>query len=151
MFHIDLLTPYKEMEKYGQVYTRPPPITVQSEEKYEVESILQARCKTPSNSIEYKVHWKGYPSADNSWVPHKDLHSPDLLKEFYTQGGKLQTVKKRREQLRRLILSLSCLPSTTAPITPPLVVRPHPSHQMWIPSDKYNERRCTPQISYEPS
>jgi chromodomain-containing protein len=97
MFHIDLLTPYKEIEEYGQAYTRPPLITVQSEEEYEVESILQARRKTPSDSIEYKVHWKGYPSADNLWVPHKDLHSPDLLKEFYAQGGKLQTVKKRRE------------------------------------------------------
>jgi hypothetical protein len=42
MFHIDLLTLYKETEEYGQAYTRPPPITVQSEEEYEVESILQA-------------------------------------------------------------------------------------------------------------
>jgi chromodomain-containing protein len=86
VFHINLLTPYKETEEYGQAYTRPPPITVQSEEEYEVESILQARRKTPGDSIEYKVHWKGYPSADDSWVPHEDLHSPDLLKEFYAQG-----------------------------------------------------------------
>jgi hypothetical protein len=42
VFHIDLLTPYKETEEYGQAYMRPPPITVQSEEEYEVESILQA-------------------------------------------------------------------------------------------------------------
>jgi chromodomain-containing protein len=97
MFHIDLLTPYKETEEYGQAYTRPPPITVQSEEEYKVESILQARCKTPSDLIEYKVHWKGYPSADDSWVPHEDLHSLDLLKEFYAQGGKVLTVKRRRE------------------------------------------------------
>jgi hypothetical protein len=41
VFHIDLLTPYKETEEYGQAYMRPPLITVQSEEKYEVESILQ--------------------------------------------------------------------------------------------------------------
>jgi chromodomain-containing protein len=97
VFHIDLLTSYKEMEEYGQAYMRPPPITVQSEEEYEVESILQARRKAPGDSLEYKVHWKGYPSADDSWVPHEDLHSPDLLKEFYAQGGKIQTVKRRRE------------------------------------------------------
>ncbi len=42
VFHIDLLMPYKEMEEYRQAYMRPPPITVQSEEEYEVESILQA-------------------------------------------------------------------------------------------------------------
>jgi chromodomain-containing protein len=97
VFHIDLLTLYKETEEYGQAYMRPPPITVQSEEEYEVESILQARRKTPGDSLEYKVHWKGYPSANDSWVPHKDLHLLDLLKEFYTQGEKVQTVKRRRE------------------------------------------------------
>jgi hypothetical protein len=42
VFHIDLLTPYKETEEYGQAYMRPPLITVQSEEKYKVKSILQA-------------------------------------------------------------------------------------------------------------
>jgi chromodomain-containing protein len=99
VFHIDLLTPYKEMEEYRQAYTRPPPITVQSEEEYEVESILQAQYKGMGDSLEYKVHWKGYPSAGDLWVPHKDLHSPDLLKEFYAQGGKVQAVKRKQEQL----------------------------------------------------
>jgi chromodomain-containing protein len=89
VFHVDLLTLYKEMKEYGQAYTRPPPITVQSEEEYEVKSILQAKCKRLGNSLKYKVHWKGYPSADNSWVPHEDLHSPNLLKEFYTQEEKV--------------------------------------------------------------
>jgi hypothetical protein len=42
MFHINLLTLYKETEEYSQAYMRPPSITVQSEEEYEVESILQA-------------------------------------------------------------------------------------------------------------
>jgi chromodomain-containing protein len=97
VFHIDLLTPYKETEEYEQAYTRPPPIIIQSEEEYEVKSILQAQCKGLGDSLEYKVHWKGYPSADDSWVPHNDLHSLDLLKEFYAQGGKVQAVKRRRE------------------------------------------------------
>jgi integrase-like protein/chromodomain-containing protein len=140
MFHIDLLTPYKETEEYGQAYTRPPPITVQSEEEYEVDSILQARRKTPGDSIKYKVHWKGYPSADDSWVPHEDLHSPDLLKEFYAQGGKVQTVKRRRERLRRLILSLSCLPSTTTPL---LTDRPRSPPQTKRLFDKSNELQYT--------
>src|SRR5258708_18566082 len=34
VFHIDLLTPYKETEEYRQAYMRPPPITVQSEKEY---------------------------------------------------------------------------------------------------------------------
>src|SRR5258707_12065793 len=114
VFHIDLLTPYKETEEYRQAYTRPPLITVQSEEEYEVESILQARRKGPNDSLEYKVHWKGYPSADDSWVTHSDLHSPELLKEFYDQGGKVLQDKRRRTRLKKIISSLSCLPPTTS-------------------------------------
>jgi chromodomain-containing protein len=95
VFHINLLTPYKETEEYRQAYMRPPPITMQSEEEYEVKSILQAQHKGPGDSLEYKVYWKGYPFADNLWMPHNDLHLPDLFKEFYTQGGKVQMVKRR--------------------------------------------------------
>jgi chromodomain-containing protein len=158
VFHIDLLTPYKETEEYGQAYTRPPPITVQSEEEYEVESILQARHKRVGDSLEYKVHWKGYPSADNSWVPHKDLHSPDLLKEFYTQGEKVQMVKRKREQLCKLISSLSCLPPATTRATLPLETsppsmteRPQPPHQMKTPFGRYNGQRYIPPTLYKPS
>src|SRR5713226_7862572 len=114
VFHIDLLTPYKEMEEYGQAYTRPPPITMESEEEYEVKSILQAQHKGPNDSLKYKVHWKGYPSADDSWVTHDNLHSPELLKEFYDQGGKVLQDKRRCMRLRKVISSLSCLPPTTS-------------------------------------
>src|SRR5258707_3866182 len=101
VFHIDLLTPYKETEEYGQTYTRPPPITVQSEEEYEVKSILQAQQKGLNDSLEYKVHWKGYPSANDLWVTHNDLHSPELLQEFYDHVGKILQDKRRHTRLKR--------------------------------------------------
>jgi chromodomain-containing protein len=153
VFHIDLLTPYKEMEEYRQAYTRPPPITVQSEEKYEVKSILQARHKGLSDSLEYKDHWKGYPSADDSWVPHDDLHSPDLLKEFYTQGEKVLAVKRKQEWLQRLISSLLCLLLATvkaAPLlktSPPLSITtrdpPWPCHRTVALYNRYSRWRST--------
>jgi chromodomain-containing protein len=161
VFHIDLLTPYKEMEEYGQAYMRPPPITVQSEEEYEVESILQARRKGVGNSLEYKVHWKGYPSADDSWVLHEDLHLPDLLKEFYAQGGKVLAVKRKQEWLQKLISSLSCLlPVTTQATSPlrtfpllPITTKDPPWSicQTRSPSNGYNGWQFTLPISYEPS
>src|SRR5260370_9757677 len=128
VFHIDLLTPHKEMEEYGQAYMRPPPITVQSEEEYKVESILQARRKGPNDSLEYKVHWKGYPSADDLWVTHDDLHSPELLKEFYDQGGKVLQDKRRHTKLRKVISSLSCLPQTISTPSSPKssITKKHP-------------------------
>src|SRR5258708_9019666 len=97
MFHIDLLPPYKETEEYRQTYMRPPLITVQSKEEYEVESNLQARQKG------------GYPSVDDSGIADEDLQSPDLPKEFYDQEGKVLQDKKRCTKLRRAINSLSCL------------------------------------------
>jgi chromodomain-containing protein len=110
------------------------------------------------DSLEYKVHWKGYPSADDSWVPHKDLHSLDLLKEFYAQGGKVQTVKRKQERLQKLISSLSCLPpAATPPLrTFPLLSTtardpPWPICQTRPPFNRYNGWWSTPPTLYEPS
>ena len=86
VFHTDLLLPYKETEQYGTPFTRPPPI-IDNEEEYEIENILDARRHGRSFKLQYLVHWKGYPHSDNSWIDHKDLHAPDLLKEFYTSNS----------------------------------------------------------------
>ena len=87
VFHADLLLPYKEMEAYRQTVTRPPPILESGEEEYEIESIIEARrTRHGHEKLQYLIHWKGYPHANNSWVDHKDLHAPDLLKEFYLQN-----------------------------------------------------------------
>jgi hypothetical protein len=84
IFHIDLLLPYKETEAYGPSYTRPPPDLIEGEEEYEIESIREARRFGRGKKLQYLVHWKGYPSSDDSWVDHKDLHAPELLKEYYS-------------------------------------------------------------------
>ncbi len=150
IFHIDLLMPYKETEEYRQAYTRPPPITVQSEEEYEVESILQARWKGPNNSLEYKVHWKGYPSANDSWVTHDNLHSPELLKEFYNQGGKVLQDKRRCTRLRKIISSLSCPLQTT---NTPSSLRSSTTRRYlpMTPCSKSKGALYTPPISHVPS
>ena len=88
VFHGDLLLPYKETEAYGQPFTRPAPDLIDGEEEYKVESIKDMRKR--GRKIQYLMHWKGYPSADDSWVDHKDLNAPDLLSEFYLSptGGR---------------------------------------------------------------
>ena len=87
VFHVDLLLSYKEMEAYGQQVSRPPPIIEDGEEEYEIESIIKARrTGRGCGKLQYLIHWKGYSYIDNSWVDHKDLHAPDLLKEFYLQN-----------------------------------------------------------------
>jgi hypothetical protein len=82
VFHVDLLSPYKVTEAYGEPYIRPPPI-MEEGEQYEIDTILEVRRHGKKKALQYLVHWKGYPHADNLWVNHKDLNAPDLLKEFY--------------------------------------------------------------------
>ncbi len=43
VFHIDLLTPYRETDLHGANYSRPPPDLVDNEEEYKVEKILDSR------------------------------------------------------------------------------------------------------------
>ena len=86
VFHTDLLLPYKETDQYGMLFTRPP-LIIDSEEEYEIENILDARHHGRGCKLQYLVHWKGYPHSDDSWIDHKDLHAPDLLKEFYTPNS----------------------------------------------------------------
>jgi hypothetical protein len=43
VFHIDLLTPYRETIMHGPNFTRPAPELIDGEEEYSVEKILDSR------------------------------------------------------------------------------------------------------------
>lgn len=43
VFHVDLLTLYKEMEIHGPNFTRPPPDLIDGEEEYEAEQVLDSQ------------------------------------------------------------------------------------------------------------
>ncbi len=88
IFHIDLLMPYKETEQYGTTYTRPPLVIDQGEEEYEIESIISDRSFRRNWKKQYLVHWKGYPSYDDSWVNHEDLHTPEILQKYLLHSTK---------------------------------------------------------------
>jgi hypothetical protein len=83
VFHIDLLTPYRETTSYGPNYIRPPPVMEDNEEEYKVENIRDAQRHGRGRKLQYLIHWNGYPAADDLWVDHSDLNAPELLKEFY--------------------------------------------------------------------
>jgi hypothetical protein len=82
VFHVDLLTPYIEMEFHGPNYTRPPPDLVQGTEEYEVEAILDSRQHGRGHKVQYLVKWKGYPNSDNEWVNWDDMHTDEALEKF---------------------------------------------------------------------
>ena len=82
VFHIDLLTPYHEMDIHGANFTQPPPDLVDGEEEYKVEEILDSRKHGRGRKVQYLVKWKGYPSSDNQWVNWDDMHAEEALAKF---------------------------------------------------------------------
>ena len=82
VFHIDLLTPYRETIMHGANYQRPPPDLVDNAEEYEVEKILDSWLFGRRRRLQYLVKWKGYPDSDNMWVDKDDVFADDKVRAF---------------------------------------------------------------------
>jgi hypothetical protein len=82
VFHIDLLTPYRETITHGPNYQRPVPDLVDGEEEYSVEKILDSRKFGRRRRLQYLVKWEGYPDSDNMWVDKDDVFADDKVREF---------------------------------------------------------------------
>jgi hypothetical protein len=82
VFHIDLLTPYKETIMHGPNFTRPTPELIDGEEEYSVEKILDSRHFGRRRRLQYLVKWEGYPDAENMWVNKDDVFADDKVQEF---------------------------------------------------------------------
>jgi hypothetical protein len=82
MFHIDLLTPYRETITHGPNYQHPLPDLVDGEEEYSVEKILDSQQFGRKRHLQYLVKWEGYPDSDNMWVDKDDVFVNDKVQEF---------------------------------------------------------------------
>ena len=91
VFHISLLKPYHQNDEQKfpeRQQTQPPPLTIDGEEEWEVESILDHRITRKGNQIttEYLVKWKGFPDYDSTWEPVTNLtHAQDVLQKYLNQ------------------------------------------------------------------
>ena len=96
VFHVDLLTPYRETEFHGANYNQPPPDLVREEEQYEVEQVQDEHIYGHWKKKQYLVKWKGYPGSDNQWVDARDMeNAQELIAEFHTLNSKLSSHIKR--------------------------------------------------------
>jgi hypothetical protein len=86
VFHIDLLTPYKETTMHGPNFTRPTPELIDGEEEYSVEKILDSWHFGRRQCLQYLVKWEGYPDADNMGVDKDDVFADDKVREFKTSN-----------------------------------------------------------------
>jgi hypothetical protein len=81
VFHVSKLDPYHEDPKNPN-FVRPPPDVIEGEPEWEVEEIRGSRAF--NNRLQYKVHWKGYEDAEDSWQDEIDLeNAQDVIAEWY--------------------------------------------------------------------
>ena len=120
VFHIDLLTPYREMLTHGANYQCPPPDLIDGVEEFEVEKVLDSRRHGRGCKLQYLIKWKGYPDSDNQWVNWDDTkESLDAIQDFKQLNPdreihiKASPVHDRESSLVR-ISSMSTSPSPTA-------------------------------------
>jgi len=65
-FHASLLSPYHETSAYGPNFSRPPPDLINDKEQYKVEQIRNHRYSGRNRTLQYLIHWKGYPDSDDT-------------------------------------------------------------------------------------
>jgi hypothetical protein len=92
VFHAGLLTPYVETELHGKNYSDPPPDIIDGQPEYEVEEIIGSRRVGAKKTLQYKVRWKGYSQAHDSWEPSAAIKAPRLIKQY-----QLTALKKKIE------------------------------------------------------
>ena len=83
VFHVDLLTRYRETDTHGPNYERPPPDIIEGELEWEVEKVINSQLHRRNKRLQFLVRWKGFPPSEDSWVPEPDLSTPDLVEDFY--------------------------------------------------------------------
>jgi Chromo (CHRromatin Organisation MOdifier) domain len=86
VFHVSLLTPYKETEEHGPNFAEPPPELIEDQEEYEVEQVLALRLYGRWKKLQYLICWKGYSHAHDSWALVEDMHAPDLVQAFHQKN-----------------------------------------------------------------
>lgn len=86
VFHVSLLTPFKETDIHGPAFTEPPPDLINDEEEWEVESIVKHRRR--GRHYQYLVHFKGYPTSEDEWLPERNLeNAQELLSDYKSRNG----------------------------------------------------------------
>ena len=113
VFHVDLLTPYREMEFHSTNYNRPPPDLVGEEEQYEVEQVLDECIYGRWKKKHHLVKWKGYPNLDNQWLDAKDMeNAQELIAELHNSNPGLSSHINRTLECVSNLYPLSTLPYT---------------------------------------
>ena len=91
VFHINLLTLYRETIIHGANYQHPPPDLVNNTKEYKVEKILDSWLFGRRRRLQYLVKWKGYPDSDNMWVNKDDVFADNKVWTFKESNPEART------------------------------------------------------------
>ena len=81
VFHISVLTPYRETVEYGRSFPQPAPDLIEGQEEWEIDQIISHR--TYRGRRQYLVSWKGYPPSENTWLPPAEFkHAQTVLNAY---------------------------------------------------------------------
>jgi len=58
------------------------PIPGAAHDVYEAEAVLNHKLIGPSRRVHYLVHWRGYPSSEDTWEPAEHLRGCVLLTDY---------------------------------------------------------------------
>ena len=84
VFHVSRLKTYTDPSSFSPLRApdnRPPPVTVDDVEEYEIEKIVDHRLR--HGQRQYLVHWLGYDATDDTWLSADALtHAPELVDDY---------------------------------------------------------------------
>ena len=89
VIHVRYLMKHSDATRYSSRIIVPEPEVVMDDGtvEFEVESITKHRVRRygRGSRLEYLVHWKGYPSHDDTWEPLANMaNSMELVQEYNT-------------------------------------------------------------------
>lgn len=84
VFHVNLLEK-KTADNFDRDPVPVPPITIDGEEEWEVDKILNSRWYR--GKPEYLIRWKGFSVAHNSWEPQANVsNAKEALAKFHNEN-----------------------------------------------------------------
>ena len=83
VFHASCLSRYRETKEHGPNYHEPPPDIIEGQPEWKVEAIVGMRLYGCKKEKQYRVHWKGYSDAQDTWEPENNIHAPELIQQYH--------------------------------------------------------------------
>jgi hypothetical protein len=69
--------------EHGPNFLEPLPDLIEGQPEWEVEAIIGVRHFGPRRKKQYRVHWKGYSNAKDTWESEENVHAPGLIAQYH--------------------------------------------------------------------